>query len=1274
VTFEWAADKSKQEPAKARPSNEGVGVWGEFWRAAAYSGLQEPVVGAAQVVDRLTGAKTAQSIQLVDAPPAPKNSLERHAVMFGSAVGSLVPIGLSALGSRFMLGSRFALGKLGATSNGVLDATSEGVLGATSENFLLERGSLGLSMAETGATGAFVGGFLTPTDDAQNKGALSFIADRSIKAGIGAASFAGMSAINAGLASEIVTSRLARVGLSSLARNPVLNGMVAGMPAGGFNAELDSLMNRHQLASTDEVLAGMYQMSLTGGVFGATNLLARSLRGQPTAGALGSGESEQRSASVPAASEKNTSVPPASEKSASETAEKRVPPDAVADAQRHREAQEKILAIYNDPKYEAGSMVSDFKHRKEVVEAFSQIRDEDRYPVWHSVLALSERDPKYSELGRYLSTSFELLPQEQRLSAWNELEKSNRHWASHAMLIAMPELPANDRISAFVRWLPGNENNFFLGDRIKTLPASGLPSVADYLFKYRNPSPDWRDQTSRIKPLSSLAYWTEDMHELPLSERATIADKVLSSGFAHGMHGDEMPLQDIWRNLPEPGKAFNNNAWQVLRDSTAPVEASGTPIRDQLVQKYSPEDLSKVIFSWADPEIVRPFAKDHPDVIRAIAGRDFEKTDPDEIHQIEMITLSAQTEKSLPAVVRDTLQSLRKDLPDSNDRVAARLITELTRQAPEAEQAAAFDIALDHWLNGKYNSTRVNSYVVASAMGEANPELLKQRFLQPIEDRLSSADTPYADKLQLAGRVAALQRHFRLPNMQVALPDLRMPKQDIQVPPQELPGLRSSVEADLHDISGQGRVFDRLGRYFPSVFGDYQKYGGMLGRPQHGIHKFPLQEHSSYVVQNILRNPEFMSLSSKERTDLLWAGVMHDAGKRANVYDPGHEWASANLAWGVLRSLGYASERIQRIAALISRHQEASFQPGAKVAESLKSQPDRLDDLAAFYRYPAAWRQLKILNESDIRSIAADNKYYTPEVAAELDDISKTLQARAAQLNAHTVPVLTSALPQRFKLALMDKSYALLAHVSQNLTGGEFLRQLSLIESPEYSISSSLITDKNRRFYGGGEPPTVVALVSGPIENVSQAWRNNLGTGTRVDWNGHVKLVQNWAAGTDKYTKGSMFAHELDERARQAGVEAPQGELSALHQVRDELGHYDNLDELVAAEGSASPLVRAQQSFHDALTDADHEQGRRDYNEVKLNSPSVVGLGINRNGRPVYLDNMTDENLLNKLLDGQPKPDWLLTGTSPLPQAGVVPENVWREALKRDLPLVILDP
>ncbi|HEY9713785.1 MAG TPA: hypothetical protein V6C72_09960, partial [Chroococcales cyanobacterium] len=329
-------------------------------------------------------------------------------------------------------------------------------------------------------------------------------------------------------------------------------------------------------------------------------------------------------------------------------------------------------------------------------------------------------------------------------------------------------------------------------------------------------------------------------------------------------------------------------------------------------------------------------------------------------------------------------------------------------------------------------------------------------------------------------------------------------------------------------------------------------------------------------------------------------------------------------------------------------------------------------------------------NESDIRSLDSAGTYWTPEVSTDLNRATRILGDRARQLSEKQVPVLTSDIPQQFGLVQMNGQYAVLGHQSGYLNDS-FLRQLSLIESPNYSVSASMLTpDSKAMYYGGGD---MMALVSGPSEHVSQAYRTNLGTGVGVDWQRHVKLSQEWAGGDGT---ANAFAEELNQIASDAGVPSDGTRLGNLSRLRQVALYYDSLDEIERERGAGDPYVVALKGVNSALTTDENGiplgSSETDYNhsEIKLNNPTFVGLGIIRNGRPVVFDGMTNQSDLDNLLNGQTKPDWLIAGNdnaaAPAPAPGNstatgtsgepihIPESTWRVLADRDLPTVVLDP
>jgi hypothetical protein len=212
-----------------------------------------------------------------------------------------------------------------------------------------------------------------------------------------------------------------------------------------------------------------------------------------------------------------------------------------------------------------------------------------------------------------------------------------------------------------------------------------------------------------------------------------------------------------------------------------------------------------------------------------------------------------------------------------------------------------------------------------------------------------------------------------------------------------------------------------------------------------------------------------------------------------------------------------------------------------------------------------------------------------------------------------------------------------------------------------------MISDTSKRFYGDDQSVSIVALVKAPSESLSQAYSSNLHTGTEVDWQGHVRMTQDWARSDNELAYN--FAKAVDQRARQLGVSAPMENLGALNQLRNTLAQYDSLDELARDKGVDSPEYKAEEAIHKAMADDSSSNS-----EGKINNPLLGGFGIIRNGQNVVLENLPLE-ILQNLKVAKQAPSWFTAApAAPGSTAVVVPQTIWEAAMKRNVPLVVLDP
>ena len=400
----------------------------------------------------------------------------------------------------------------------------------------------------------------------------------------------------------------------------------------------------------------------------------------------------------------------------------------------------------------------------------------------------------------------------------------------------------------------------------------------------------------------------------------------------------------------------------------------------------------------------------------------------------------------------------------------------------------------------------VTNLTLANELGKSNPEAFQTAFKEPVETALADPNYAYGRRLDASRALGELQR-FGYDGAQVIhMPELRMGKL-ANLAPEEQTKLRQSVEKSLYSRDAiKAQLGDGpLGQLLPSIFGDTSE-GGIVGRIQHNTHDFTLDNHVLDVVDKIGKDPDFGKLLPKDQVDLLWAGLLHDVGKRENLMDLDHNWTSTSMTWGILRTLGYSDSRILKITDLMSKDSDLSFDPDNKNSVKLTN-TKVMDNVANNYRHEGALNMVAILNRSDIKSVKANEAWWNPDVAAELDKIQEMTSARVQELNKHLLPILPSELPKGFGASEMS-DYTVLGHSSNDL--GQVLRQRSTIESPEYSMSVSLLTPENRRLYTDGAQQ--IALLNGPFEHIAQANRANLSTGQSVGWDKHVDLVSRWSS------------------------------------------------------------------------------------------------------------------------------------------------------------------
>lgn len=218
---------------------------GELFHSAAYAGVQTPVSGAAQLLDKAAGTESCASLQFVDAPAESEFLSSRwHAQQIGATVGMIVP---------FLLVHKAVSG----VGNAALGKAETG-LGST----LFTRRAVG----ESALTGAIMEGVFRPVNTELQP---DFLRSRFENAVTGGLTMGVLTGGSIGLQSAF---RQERTLAARLVSSDIGSAMISGVPAGLVHAEVASKVTTGEHASFRQHAESVYSFCLLGAALASSKV------------------------------------------------------------------------------------------------------------------------------------------------------------------------------------------------------------------------------------------------------------------------------------------------------------------------------------------------------------------------------------------------------------------------------------------------------------------------------------------------------------------------------------------------------------------------------------------------------------------------------------------------------------------------------------------------------------------------------------------------------------------------------------------------------------------------------------------------------------------------------------------------------------------------------------------------------------------------------------------------------------------------------------------
>lgn len=1303
------AEQNSAKPNETAPEKEAAreSFLRELGNSMIYAGVEAPIAGVAQYFsnDAMNSVKGFFTGIGIEAPKHSKMGTSTwYAQTVGGAVGMILPFAAT----------KYGLGKVGAFGKPAAAVAGEA-------NYFSQKSAIGFSLKEAAITGGVYGAAFTPSDEkARDAGWKAFLGDRAISAGGSALTFSVLTAGSLGMNALGKTAAVERFGMAPVLKNPIFNGAVSGLPGGFVSAEYEALARQRRLATSEELAESLLAMGVVGGTFGGASYLAR-IRSNEAAK-----ESKPVDQEGKPVNQEGKTVGQETGLAGDTLVFEPLPTEARA-VRRPGEAPKEINPNEFKPN-------SDQTARTPLTEAEQQLwRDIQEVKTGEQWRQLTERIDEIPSLetSRWFSDMMDrhgaTLSNAELNALWPQMLQGNEASIHSAYKIAqyMGKERTTDVWQKQLESVQKTENQNLAYELARTIgliePSQQIKALNDLLDlpnppSYVNMAPMHVAKGNQFEAAKLLAEkggiapvidnghvpaskWTE--WALTMEPGSLVRDRVLEQASKRGIGAASTPeaLNDVFKVVQERmndsnispreyDRFFNSALTAATKDMNT---ADGVAFRTTALKDIDPKLIGRLMFAEANWSKADRLAAQNPELMRALAiNSKFtpNKARNDYISEI-MTREPPVTGEQLTASLMEQARLLQEGKPAASvspGDIAAMVQhgAKITpEQVPGLLKSVQAEVLKAMDLEGTTPIMRerlLANLTLAHELGKKNPDAYEQNFRQPLDAKLTDGDVSYQRRLEATQQIGDLQRRGYEGARAMGMPELRQGK-IVDLPPQEQARYRAIMEEALRNpaLLRQALGDGPLGRLLPKQFGHAHE-GGIVGRNQHSAHDFKLDGHLLTAVEKLLQDPQYKNLSGKDRTNAAWATLLHDVGKKENMVDFDHNRSSVSMAWGILRTLGYPDTRIQRITDIMSKDAELSFNPDVKNSVTLQK-PGELDNVVNHYRHPDGLRMVGMLNRADIKSVKQNEGWWKPEVASELDAIHALAGPRVEQLNRHSLPLLTTELPQGFGGHVMN-NYGVYGHSTYDLAG-TFLKQRPTIESPEFSMSVSLLTPGNHKVYTEGAQH--VALISGNYENISQANRTNLSTGVGVGWEGHVRLVENWA--TDR--KARDLAQEAEIRLAQLEIPAangvPEANFPRLNFLRQVLSEYDGINELrdvvrraeAAGQdpgGMGQRIVQAAESLtHMMTTEKDGSPLSRN-NEIKLNNPIISGIGLLRRGtQPVFFEGMTPAEL-SQFYNGN-VPSFVSSGAAGTAPSGalVVKPDMVAAAKQNNLPIVILN-
>lgn len=190
-----------------------------------------------------------------------------------------------------------------------------------------------------------------------------------------------------------------------------------------------------------------------------------------------------------------------------------------------------------------------------------------------------------------------------------------------------------------------------------------------------------------------------------------------------------------------------------------------------------------------------------------------------------------------------------------------------------------------------------------------------------------------------------------------------------------------------------------LAKSLNTLFSTFPELESTIGRKQHDNHRYTLDIHTLRAVEEMVNDPEFVTLPPYEQEVATTAMVLHDISKQEGCVDPLHPEHSAYMAYKMLKSVGYDDAFAERVWGLINNHHWP---------ENLNS--SNINDYAVIFRRPNDFKIARLMQRSDLVANGFQHNY--DKFIHKSDSLAANVETTLEKIHQNTQYIPLTEIPR----------------------------------------------------------------------------------------------------------------------------------------------------------------------------------------------------------------------------------------------------------------------